>query len=231
MEPITIQYIFSIPNAPNSEFFVHLDPQTLSAIGPDKENLPAWTKLDFHQCKHCTLTLTDTSHCPVAANITDVVTSFDGMTSFDKVHAEVITAERTITQETTIQRGIGSLMGLIFATSGCPHMKFFKPMARFHLPFASEEETMFRATSMYLLAQYFRHDPDTAADFSLDGLGEIYSNIQIVNTTLAERLRAATESDSSLNAVIFLDMYARAMPYVIKDKLEELRHLFMPFLS
>jgi hypothetical protein len=30
-----------------------------------------------------------------------------------------------------------------------------KPMARFHLPLASEEETIYRATTMYLLAQYF----------------------------------------------------------------------------
>ena len=36
------------------------------------------------------------------------------------------------------------------ALSGCPVLEQLKPMARFHLPFASVEETIYRAASMYL---------------------------------------------------------------------------------
>jgi hypothetical protein len=143
---------------------------------------------------------------------------------------EIRTPERAISQKTTAQRAIGSMMGLILATSGCPHTAFFRPMARFHLPLASEAETIYRAASMYFLAQYFRHQCHEEIDLEFAGLTKIYKNIQIVNKTIAERIRAATETDSSINAVIFLDMYAKAMPYVIRDALEEIRYLFKPYL-
>ena len=116
------------------------------------------------------------------------------------------------------------------AVSGCPHTGFFKPMARFHLPLASEEETIYRSTSMYLLAQYFRFMETGVSDFSMKGLENIYKNIQIVNTSIVDRLRGASTTDSSVNAVIILDMYARIMPFVIEDSLKDIRHLFKPYL-
>jgi hypothetical protein len=121
-------------------------------------------------------------------------------------------------------------MGLVMATSGCPHTAFFKPMARFHLPLASEEETVYRATSMYLLAQYFLKKEGQNADLELKGLREIYHNMHTVNTAIAERLRGASETDSTVNAIVLLDMYALTLPYVIDESLEEIRHLFRPFL-
>ena len=142
-----------------------------------------------------------------------------------------MTAERFITQETTVQRGMSSLMGLVMATSGCPHMAFFKPMARFHLPFASAEETVYRATSMYVLAQYFLQREGHQADLDLTGLREIYNNIEVVNVAVAKRLRTATEADSAINAIILLDIYTKAIPVVIEESLEELRYLFAPFFE
>nr|WP_320011510.1 hypothetical protein [uncultured Desulfobulbus sp.] len=68
-------------------------------------------------------------------------------------------------------------------------------------------------------------------DFSLEGLEKIYRDLQIVNTSLIERLRGACTGDFSANAVILLDMFARIMPYVIEDKLEDIRHLFHPYLA
>ena len=122
-------------------------------------------------------------------------------------------------------------MGIVIATSGCPHTVFLKPMARFHLPFATEEETLYRATSMYLLAQYFLQREGKKGDFELQGLREIYDNIQLVNTAIAKRLRAACKTDASVNAIICLDMYAKAIPYVIEESLEEIRYLFTPYLT
>ena len=58
----------------------------------------------------------------------------------------------------------------------------------------------------------------------------IYQNIQVINNAVAERLRAATETDSSLNAIILLDVYAQAIPMVIDESLEKIRYLFTPFL-
>jgi hypothetical protein len=123
------------------------------------------------------------------------------------------------------------MMGLVIATSGCPRTAFFKPMARFHLPLASKEETIFRATSMYLLAQYFLKKDGHFADLELKGLRRIYDNMQIINRATVERLRAATKTDSSINAIVILDNYAKSMPFAIEKSLEDIRYLFSSFLT
>jgi hypothetical protein len=76
-------------------------------------------------------------------------------------------------------------MGLIMATSGCPSLSYLKPMARFHLPLATAEETVYIATSMYLLAQYFLQKEGHKADLNLEGLLEIYHNIELINQAIA----------------------------------------------
>jgi len=83
-------------------------------------------------------------------SLVDLVTRCEELVSYDQIDVRVVTDEWTITQ-----RAISALMGLIMATSGCPKTAYLKPMARFHLPLASEDEAVYRVTSMYLLAQYF----------------------------------------------------------------------------
>jgi hypothetical protein len=110
-------------------------------------------------------------------------------------------------------------------------MTFFKPMARFHLPLATDEETAYRAVSMYLLAQYFVRQMQGEGDFDLNGLRDIYKNTQLINRSIADRLRAATEADSSVNAVVALDMFAKGVVYFIDESLEDIRYLFAPYLA
>jgi hypothetical protein len=104
-------------------------------------------------------------------------------------------------------------------------------MARFHLPLASEEETIYRAATMYLLAQYFCGERGGKTDFSFEGLIALYRNIQTVNVHVAKRFRAAGGSDSPVNAIIYLDLYAKGMPYAVQKSLSELRYLFASFLD
>lgn len=122
-------------------------------------------------------------------------------------------------------------MGLIMATSGCPRTAFLKPMARFHLPFASEEETVYRVTSMYLLAQYFLGLEGQTDDDGFSGLTRLYGELEYVNTAMAKRLRAATETDSSLNAIVLLDLFAKTVPWALNRSLSDLRHLFAPYFE
>jgi hypothetical protein len=161
----------------------------------------------------------------------NIVSRFEDLISFDEIRVDVLTEERRISQHTTAQIGISSMLGLVIATSGCPHAAFFKPMARFHLPLASKEETIFRATSMYLLAQYFLKKTGQIADLELKGLRSIYDNMQVINLAIVERLRAATTTDSSVNAIVILDNYAKSMPYAIEKSLQDIRHLFSSFLQ
>jgi len=44
-------------------------------------------------------------------------------------------------------------------------------------------------------------------------------------------LKAASDTDSTVNAIIILDMYAKVVPFGIKDSLDGLRHLFHHYFS
>jgi hypothetical protein len=231
MKTISIEYRFTLDDGSQEVFNFQLDAKSLELFISTPETLPSWTKLSFHQCPNCSLNVDEHPYCPVAANIAHIVMSFDRLLSCDKIYMTVTTEERIVAQSTTAQRGISSLMGLVIANSGCPHTAFFRPMARFHLPLANIEETIFRAASMYLLAQYFLKKEGRKADFDLHGLKQIYENIHIVNEAMTERLRAATNSDLPPNAVILLDLYAQAFPFAISETLKNIRSLFTPYLG
>lgn len=212
-------------------FQFSLDPVSLETDPHLKGRLPEWTRLEFNQCVNCPLELLPNARCPAAVNMVGLVGRFAELLSHDRTSVVVSTSERTIRTETSIQRGICSLMGLLMATSRCPMTRFFKPMARFHLPFASTKETIWRAMSTYLLAQYFKQQKGGEPDLSFEGLSCIYNNIQMVNISFAKRLRAACNNDSMVNAIILLDMFAQSMPSVIDESLDDIRHLFVPYLA
>lgn len=231
METISIQYRFTLRDGSQKVFNLLLDKQKLELLDYIPENVPAWAYLDFNQCPNCTLSTQTTQYCPLAVNLVNIVESFKHLISYEEINVEVVTEERTVSRKTTAQNGICSLMGFVIAVSGCPHTSFFKSMARFHLPLSTKEETVYRATSTYLLAQYFMKKMGQKADLKLDGLKKIYQNITVINTSVAERLRAASKTDSSINAIILLDVYAHAIPFVIEESLEEISYLFKPYLS
>ena len=97
-------------------------------------------------------------------------------------------------------------------TSGCPTMKILRPMVRQHLPFATLEETVFRSVSSYLLAQYFQNKKGEIPDWKLQGLLQSYSEIQILNSGMAHRIRSISEKDAGTNAVVVLDVFAKDHP-------------------
>ncbi|MCK4837966.1 MAG: hypothetical protein KAS94_04135 [Desulfobulbaceae bacterium] len=212
-------------------FDLRLDSRTLQLVNRPDEDLPAWTLLDYQQCPHCPLSGSEETHCPAAVSLIDLIRRFDNIVSHEVIDLEVITDERKVYEKTTAQLGISSLLGLLLSASGCPHTAYFKPMARFHLPLASPEDTLFRATGMYLLAQYFRKSEGKEVDCELDGLTRIYQDIHQLNISLAKRLKAASNTDSSLNAVIVLDVFTHTLSTAIKDQLEKIRPLFLSYLS
>jgi hypothetical protein len=195
-------------------------------------DLPAWTELGFQQCDNCPLSTSQVPHCPMAVRLVPLVELFGKVRSYEEVSAKVESEERTVTKRTTVQRVLRSLMGLLSATSDCPHVAFLKPMAHFHLPFSSAEETIYRVASMYLLAQYFRRQQGQPADPGLDGLKAHYHELQQVNAAMARRLAEISahdqesNGDSSVNALVLLDVFAQSLPDSIDAQLEELRPAF-----
>lgn len=227
MSRITIQYCFQFDDQPEEIFDLQLDPDTLEMVEETPEP-PDWTRLEFQQCANCPLEPDEHPRCPVAMNMARPVSKFAKIVSHSQVRLTVITKERTSVQETTAQEGLSSLMGLIMAASPCPHTAFFRPMARFHLPLASSDETVYRAVTMYLLAQYYLRQAGKEPDLDLDGLKTLYENLEKVNADFCERLRAATDQDSSLNAVVLLDFFAKTVPFGMEMLLEQMRPMFEP---
>jgi len=228
-EPIAVRYTFTMNNGSHEIFNIKLDPETLDSIDNSPKTLPEWTKLEFHKCAHCPVQ--KEPYCPLAVSLVNIVNRFNRLISYDKIHLDVETKERFISQNTTAQKGISALMGLVIASSGCPHTDFLKPMARFHLPLASREETIYRATCMYMLAQYFRHKEGSSGDFDFKGLIKLYRNLEDVNIAIAERLNYASKSDSTVNALILLDIFNKTLPMAIDTSLEQLKYLFKAYLN
>ncbi|MEJ2685753.1 MAG: hypothetical protein P8124_00850 [Gammaproteobacteria bacterium] len=230
-DDLEIEYRFLSEVGDSWRYRLRLDPLTLAHRLVPRAAYPSWVDLTAHQCRNCPLARDTTPRCPAAVSLVDLVEAAGALTSHEMVRVEVHTPERTVTTDTTLQRGLSSLLGLVLATSGCPHAAYFRPMARFHLPLADENETIYRATSMYLLAQYFVAREGRPADLGLSGLTAIYNDVQLVNRALAERLRVACRQDAPVNAVILLDVIAKALPLTIGSQLAELRHLFGAYVG
>jgi hypothetical protein len=190
-------------------------------------DLPAWTALGVQQCPNCPLRPESSPHCPMAVRFVPLVAIMGKLRSYEQVEVRVDMPERSVTKATTVQRGVGALMGLLAASSACPHADFLRPMAHFHLPFASEEETIYRAASTYLLGQYFLARQGGVPDWELDGLKAHYLALQSVNVAMAKRLRRAVDADGALNALVILDLLAKALPYSIDDKLDDIKAAFL----
>ncbi len=193
---------------------------------PQLTDTPEWTKLENEQCSKCTLNKTEFPACPIARSLSSLLKDWNEMVSFTPVKLVVTTPQRTIHADTTAQKALSSLIGLIMATSDCPYTQFFRPMAQFHLPLASSEETSFRAISTYLLMQYFRHQAGEKVDFDLTGLAKIYENMHELNVQIKKRLDDAVEQDAALNAVTILDIFTITTTNFLEDELQNLKSLF-----
>jgi hypothetical protein len=192
---------------------------------------PDWTRLDFRTCANCPLPPGAAPRCPLAESLVDVVEAASALVSHAEVALEIADGARTISARVAAQDALRSLIGLLIPASGCPRTAFFRPMARFHAPLSGPEETLFRAASMYRLAQHLRRGRGLEARDGLAGLVEIYGEINVVNRHLTERLRAAVERDSALNAVVLLDVFAQLLPMQLDGPLEELEPLFAAYLE
>lgn len=230
MEYISINYRFKIPDNTDEVFDLNIHPVRISLVENMPETLPHWTHLEFHQCPNCSLSSKKYPNCPLASHLVGIVSRFNRLLSYDEILVEISTRNRLVSKKTTVQRALQSMMGLVIAASDCPHTVFLKPMARFHLPFSDEVETIYRVTSMYLLAQYFIKKENGHPDFELTALMDMYNQLHVVNTAIASRLRVAGETDSTVNAIVLLDIFTKTLPRAIDESLQEIQYLFKEFI-
>lgn len=83
------------------------------------------------------------------------------------------------------------------------------------------------ALAMYLVAQYFLAQRGEEPDWELRGLPGIYEEVQVVNQSFADRLRAAGGKDASPNALVRLDTFAsRILMSLDFDQMHDREALF-----
>lgn len=228
MSESTIEFVynFAFPDGAATSYTVALDRATLSFQPASHEAPPDWARLGNHQCGHCPLEPAEHPYCPVATNMSALVEFFKDKASCAEATVTVVTEERIYVKELPLQRGIFGILGLIMATSACPYMEFLKPMARFHLPFSSAEETIVRSVSIYLLRQYFVAKHGGRPDLGLEHLEAHYENLQKVNDGMLARIQGVVENDADVNALIILQGFADLLTMAIAKDLSKIEPLF-----
>lgn len=227
---LTIHYCFDFPTGECKEFAMALDGATLRLMASPTAAPPFWARLENHQCPGCRISPESQEFCPIALNMVQIVEEFKDYFSYEDVKVTVTTQERSYRKETTLQAGLSSLLGIIMVSSGCPAMEKLKPMVRFHLPFASIEETIFRTISMYLVSRYYRKRRGEVVDWSLAGMVDLYASVGVVNKAFAERLREAAKKDANVNALVNLFCFSEIVPFAAEEMLDQLENHFSALL-
>lgn len=224
-ELIRYSYNFQFDDGSVKVFELLLDPRSLELRSGPNPTKPEWAKLKFHQCENCPLG-DDVEYCPVAINLATLIEEFKFNHSTDNAFVVVDGPDRSYVKEATVQKGLSSIMGIVMVTSNCPILDKLRPMVRFHLPFASSLETIYRSVSMYLVSQYLEMKKGGSPDWSLEKLVEIYKEVSKVNKGMWNRLSNAAKLDANVNALIILNSFGDALRHSVKTGLDEIAKIF-----
>ena len=220
-----IHYTFDFADGSRAEFTVD-EKAPVPPVPCNPEGLPSWMSLDIHRCPHCPHTRSRQMVCPAVEAILPTIKSFDLRVSSDTCDLTVEQNGITHRAHTSIQNAARSLIGLQLALSACPTMRKLRPLARFHMPLAEGDETIFRVFGMHMLRQYFRHTRGEPPDWTLTGLQALYQDIHELNRCLARRIREATHKDATVNGLVILDAFAHEVDYNIETNLGQLAPYF-----
>lgn len=220
----TITYRFEFDKGTSWNYPLEFDEQHRLVPGPTKESRP-WTKLDYCKCSHCPLNSSEHPQCPVARNIDHIVEDSKAVISYTEVHVSVSTPERQYSKKCAAQSGLVSLFGLIMATSGCPHLDWLRPLARFHLPFSSIEETLFRVLSLQLLGEFFNKDRNDS-ETSTEQIKKKYAAVGTLNHAFIKRIKTYCAGDADKNAIAALDIWVQAFELYHEENFEPIKPYF-----
>lgn len=223
-EANTVRYIFRLDEETlRFEIDTSFEPTWTEA---NTAGLPAWTRLDCHQCECCPLKSETHPHCPAAVRMHKVLERFKGHGSVQRVALRVETQRRNYELDCDLQSGLNSMLGLQMATSGCPVVSQLRSMATFHLPLSSFAETLYRAVSAYLTKQYFIQQEGGTPDWQLKGLQNFYEALETLNNDFSQRIRMIDQKDAISNAMVMFFAASIVVASLIEDGLSEYKDYF-----
>ena len=221
-EYITYHFFYNTPD----HFKYRLEFSSLDwEITPsDEKEIVPWAELGFHQCQHCPLNDQE-KLCPLAKQLAHLSIALPNFDLDLEAVLRVETRARIYEKRAPVGFGLQSLLWLIYASSNCPHLHFFKPMARFHLPFATEEENLFRVFASFAL--FNSMSKSTGLMYKLQDLKEIYQNLHIINKAMYARIEAGAEQGATVNALLLLDSLSQSMISSIDGVFDKIQNYFV----
>lgn len=217
---MTIEYRITLSDNHEFNYRVEIDRDYDPVIATDA---PSWARLDHEKCSNCPLDRSSHRFCPAAVDLHRVIEDFRGLPAFQRADVHVLTAEREYHKEVSLETALRSLLGVLMATSACPVLCRLKPMARQHLPFASNQEFILRTVSLYLMRQYYHMREGRKADWELKGLVRMYQELQLVNQAFWQRIYATCEGDSNLKVFLSFFSMASSVSYSLEAQLQKIR--------
>jgi hypothetical protein len=222
-----IFYHIEIDEGEVHQFKMEFEKDTYLYVPEVKKDLPEWTELEVSKCDNCPVK--GEVYCPAAVNIFDMVSKTNKNISHERVKVVVKTKDRSYIKKTDLQSALFSLMGMALATSRCPHFKFLRPMAMFHLPFSTLDDTLVRTIGFYLTQKYFKNLNGTADDkLEIDGLKDLYNELEAVNTGLAARINLAAKGDANKNAIVTLNLFDQMFSMAFRQDFSMIKKYFDP---
>lgn len=218
-------YRVGIPNQKSLQYkiWISADKSEVEFQQQADPKLEFWKRLEYCKCSNCNIDAKNNKYCPVAENILPIISDFKNIDSWEEIKVDVECNRRHYFSKTSVQDALKSLIGLIMASSNCPHFKFLKPLAKLHLPFASYEETISRVAGAYLLEEYLK-DKNTPP--SLEGLNKNYHELTQVNHGIISRIRGLENGDAGKNAMADLDGLIQMFTMEYEMNLDDMYSLF-----
>jgi hypothetical protein len=84
---------------------------------------------------------------------------------------------------------------------------------------------------MHLVAQYLRWIDGRTPDWELKELLQLFRDLHRTNIRLADRIRAASKEDATVNSLVILDALADAAELTVEKGLGRLRPVFSIYLE
>ena len=189
---------------------------------PGGADITPWVRLGFNQCEHCRLS--DQACCPIARAIEYYASALEDWVSYDDVVVRVtLNAGLVSEKQTSAQQVLSSILGIIIASeSECEHTRVLLPMVYFHRPFATQEESIYRALANMALISRLRGSTEPFSDFVV----RKYEAIHQLNVGIVRRIQAIhPEWEALINALINLDTFAKGILFHARHEFTSLENL------
>lgn len=221
-----ITYQLKLEDGRSYAFEIDID-RPAESLSAGTRHHATWTELANNRCSNCPHDPAATHYCPAAIDIEEIAEQFVQTLSIQRADVWVHTHNRSYFKNTDSQTFLNSIFGVIMASSACPILARLKPLAYFHLPFATLEETFHRLAGAYLVKQYLsQREGHEQPDWELKGLEQLYAELKIVNIHFMKRLRTASKEDASINA---LQSYV-SLTHLVGMGVEDILSKMLPLL-